>query len=94
MMSADLLNLPAFPPQSKTSWNLSGKYPCPEPSMWNKGHWQPWALEVSLRFNDTLVITDTRKNHWIGSSGENNDPLDTFKLTEVDPVVWTGITQS
>ena len=42
-----------------------------------------WALEVCTRFNEKLVITDARENHWIGSSGKKNDPLDAFKLAQL-----------
>jgi hypothetical protein len=42
-----------------------------------------WALEVCLRFGEKLVITDARENHWIGSSGEKNDPLDALKLAQL-----------
>ena len=42
-----------------------------------------WALEVCVRFGEKLVITDPRENHWIGSSGQKNDPLDAFKLAQL-----------
>jgi hypothetical protein len=42
-----------------------------------------WVLEVCIRFGEKLVIADTRENHWIGSSGKKNDPLDALKLAQL-----------
>ena len=42
-----------------------------------------WALEVCVRFDEKLVITDPRENHWIGSSGQKNDSLDALKLAQL-----------
>ncbi len=42
-----------------------------------------WALETCVRFGEKLVITDPKKNHWIGSSGQKDDPLDALKLAQL-----------
>jgi transposase len=42
-----------------------------------------WALEVCVRFGEKLVITNPRENHWIGLSGQKNDPLDARKLAQL-----------
>jgi len=42
-----------------------------------------WALEVCVRFGEKLVITDPKKNHWIGSSGQKDDPIDALKLAQL-----------
>lgn len=42
-----------------------------------------WALEACVRFGEKLVITDPRENHWIGSSGQKDDPLDALKLAQL-----------
>lgn len=42
-----------------------------------------WALETCVRFREKLVITDPKKNHWIGSSGQKDDPLDALKLAQL-----------
>jgi transposase len=42
-----------------------------------------WALEVCVRFGEKLVITNPKENHWIGSSGQKNDPLDALKLAQL-----------
>ena len=39
-----------------------------------------WALETCVQYGEKLVITDLKENHWIGSSGQKDDPLDSFKL--------------
>jgi transposase len=42
-----------------------------------------WALETCVRFGEKLVITDPKQNHWIGSSGQKDDPLDALKLAQL-----------
>lgn len=42
-----------------------------------------WALEVCTHFGEKLVITNPKENHWIGSSGQKNDPLDALKLAQL-----------
>jgi transposase len=42
-----------------------------------------WALETCVRFGEKLVITDPKKNHWIGSSGQKDDPIDALKLAQL-----------
>ena len=44
----------------------------PQPRMiyMEEGTLAAWALETCVRFREKLVITDPKKNHWIGSSGQ------------------------
>jgi transposase len=42
-----------------------------------------WALETCVRFGEKLVITDAKKNHWIGSSGQKDDAIDALKLAQL-----------
>ncbi|MDD5287493.1 MAG: IS110 family transposase [Dehalococcoidales bacterium] len=42
-----------------------------------------WALDVCVRFGEKLVITDSRKNRWIGASGQKDDPIDALKLAQL-----------
>ena len=42
-----------------------------------------WALEICAHFGEKLIITDPKENHWIGSSGQKNDPLDALKLAQL-----------
>ena len=42
-----------------------------------------WALETCLRFEEKLVITDAKKNHWIASSGQKDDSIDALKLAQL-----------
>jgi len=48
-----------------------------------KGTLAAWALETCVRFGEKLVITDPKQNHWIGSSGQKDDPLDALKLAQL-----------
>jgi len=41
------------------------------------------ALETCVRFGQKLVITDPKKNHWISSSGQKDDPIDALKLAQL-----------
>jgi hypothetical protein len=41
------------------------------------------ALEVCVRFGGKLVVTNPKENHWIGLSGQKNDPLDALKLSQL-----------
>ncbi len=42
-----------------------------------------WVLETCVRFGEKLVITNPKENHWIGLSGQKNDPLDALKLAQL-----------
>ena len=42
-----------------------------------------WALETCVRFGEKLVITDAKRNHWIGSSDQKDDPIDALKLAQL-----------
>ena len=46
----------------------------------DEGTLAAWALETCVRFREKLVITDAKKNHWIGSSGQKNDAINALKL--------------
>ena len=45
-----------------------------------EGSLAAWALETCVSYGEKLVITDPKENHWIGSSGQKEDPLDARKL--------------
>jgi hypothetical protein len=47
------------------------------------GHTGFLVLETCVRFKENLVITDPKKNRWIGSSGQKEDPLDALKLAQL-----------
>lgn len=42
-----------------------------------------WAVEVCSRFGEKIVVTNPKENHWIGLSGQKNDPLDALKLARL-----------
>lgn len=42
-----------------------------------------WALETCVSYGEKLVITDAKKNRWIGSSGQKDDPIDALKLAQL-----------
>jgi len=57
--------------------------PPPRTVYMEEGTLAAWALETCTRFGEKLVITDPKQNHWIGSSGQKDDPLDAFKLAQL-----------
>jgi hypothetical protein len=57
--------------------------PQPRTIYMEEGTLAAWALEICFRFREKLVITDPKKNHWIGSSGQKDDPLDALKLAQL-----------
>ena len=57
--------------------------PPPRTIYMEEGTLAAWALETCIRFKEKLVITDSKKNHWIGSSGQKDDPLDALKLAQL-----------
>jgi len=59
------------------------KVPPPRTIYMEEGTLAAWALETCVRFGEKLVITDPKKNHWIGSSGQKDDPLDALKLAQL-----------
>ena len=57
--------------------------PAPRTIYMEEGTLAAWALETCVQYGEKLVITDPKENHWIGSSGQKNDPLDAFKLAQL-----------
>jgi transposase len=57
--------------------------PSPRTIYMEEGTLAAWALETCVRFGEKLVITDPKQNHWIGSSGQKDDPLDAMKLAQL-----------
>ena len=42
-----------------------------------------WALETCVSYGEKLVITDPKRNHWISSSQQKEDPQDALKLAQL-----------
>jgi transposase len=59
------------------------KVPPPRTIYMEEGTLAAWALETCVRFKEKLVITDAKKNHWIGSSGQKDDSIDALKLAQL-----------
>jgi len=57
--------------------------PRPRAIYMEEGTLAAWALETCVRFGEKLVITDPKKNHWISSSGQKDDPIDALKLAQL-----------
>jgi transposase len=57
--------------------------PPPRTIYMEEGTLAAWALETCVRFREKLVITDAKKNRWIGSSGQKDDSTDALKLAQL-----------
>jgi transposase len=57
--------------------------PSPRTIYMEEGTLASWVLETCVRFKENLVITDPKKNRWMGSSGQKEDPLDALKLAQL-----------
>jgi len=57
--------------------------PPPRTIYMEEGTLAAWALETCVRFGEKLVITDAKKNRWIGSSGQKDDSIDALKLAQL-----------
>jgi hypothetical protein len=57
--------------------------PPPRTIYMEEGALAAWALETCVRFREKLVITDAKKNYWIGSSGQKDDSIDALKLAKL-----------
>ena len=57
--------------------------PPPRAIYMEEGTLAAWVLETCVRFREKLVITDAKKNHWIGSSGQKGDSIDALKLAQL-----------
>ncbi len=40
-------------------------------------------METCVRFGEKLIVTDAKKNHWIGASGQKGDSIDALKLAQL-----------
>jgi transposase len=57
--------------------------PTPRTIYMEEGPLAAWALETCVQYGEELVITDAKKNHWIGSSGQKDDSIDALKLAQL-----------
>jgi transposase len=57
--------------------------PKPRKIFIEEGPLSAWLLELSVKNNEHLVITDPKRNRWIGSSGKKADPIDAGKLAQL-----------
>ena len=57
--------------------------PKPRQVIIEEGPLAAWLLEICVQNEEQLVITDPKRNHWIGSSGEKEDAIDAEKLAQL-----------
>jgi transposase len=57
--------------------------PAPRIIYMEEGTLAAWALETCVQYGEKLVITDAKKNHWIGSAGQKADAIDALKLAQL-----------
>ncbi len=59
------------------------RVPPPRTIYMEEGSLAAWALETCVQYGEKLVITDAKKNHWIGSSMQKDDAIDALKLAQL-----------
>jgi len=57
--------------------------PKPRQVIIEEGPLASWLLEICDRNGEKLVITDPKRNRWIGSSGKKEDAVDAEKLAQL-----------
>jgi transposase len=57
--------------------------PKPRQIFVEEGPLSSWLLELCVQNGEHLVITDPKRNRWIGSSGQKEDPIDAGKLAQL-----------
>lgn len=57
--------------------------PQPRQIYMEEGTLAAWVLETCTHHGEKLVITDPKKNHWIGASGQKDDRIDALKLAQL-----------
>jgi len=69
-----------IPTSIRELMNFVRQIPRPRTIYMEEGTLAAWMLENCSQHGEKLVITDPKENHWIGSSGQKQDPLDARKL--------------
>ena len=59
------------------------KVPQPRTVIIEEGSLAAWLLEICVHNGEKLVISDPKRNLWIGSSGKKEDPIDAEKLAQL-----------
>lgn len=59
------------------------KVPCPKIMVVEEGTLSSWVKEVVEGIGERLVISDPKRNKWIGGSGHKNDRIDAKKLAHL-----------
>jgi transposase len=57
--------------------------PRPRQVIIEEGPLASWLLEICVQNEEQLIITDPKRNHWIGLSGEKEDKIDAEKLAQL-----------
>ena len=57
--------------------------PRPRTLYLEEGSLAAWVVDTCKRFNENVIVSDPKINHWIGHSDEKNDPIDSLKLAHL-----------
>jgi len=57
--------------------------PKPRTIIIEEGTLAGWLLEVCTAYGEKLIITDPKRNRWIGRAGQKNDTIDATKLAHL-----------
>ncbi len=57
--------------------------PKPRTIIIEEGSLAGWLLEICTAYGEKLIITDPKRNRWIGRAGQKNDTIDANKLAHL-----------
>ena len=57
--------------------------PKPRKVIIEEGELANWLLETCTGYGEKLIVTDPKKNRWIGRAGKKNDAVDAEKLAQL-----------
>jgi transposase len=57
--------------------------PKPRTIIIEEGSLAGWLLEICTAYGEKLIITDPKRNRWIGRAGQKNDKIDANKLAHL-----------
>ena len=72
-----------IPTGAKTMIEFIRSVPKPRKVYTEEGSLAAWVVETCLEFGEEVVVTDTKRNRWIGSSEEKLDSIDAKKLAQL-----------
>ena len=72
-----------IPTSTKGLIEFLKEVPKPRTLYIEEGSLAAWVVDTCHRFGEKVVVTDPKRNKWIGKSEDKDDPIDALKLAEL-----------